>query len=757
MTEISRGLSYVVYRYDAGDALSFAVPFPYIERTHVRAYVAANDTDAKRQVSFGWDSPTSITIADQGAALHPPYLVTLQRVTPTAELLVQFKAGATLPARDLMKALSQLLYALQEATELGTASAGGIGGGGQSGGGYTDINEIVNQVVQSPAYQVLQQRIPEIDANAELIMEEILRSHEFFDTKRDYGDKLSTASERIELIEESDRTTAQQIIDLFARQDTADQSVQAQFSEVNRAIATNSEALVESTRELQAQIVQNGEAVSSALNQHIDTVQANAESARAETELRLGAQIASSSAQVREDLQVEVDAAEARISGVETTVASHGQSIAATAEALNVVASDAEASTTWRHSFAAQFDLTPDTPGDSVAAGVRQFINTKATPTEAQSIATTAVSAFANGTFAALQESYNSYVSANDGRWSSTWAIRVNGGDPANPVVGGIALGADTSGSTFVVQADRFAFTTPGATTGAGARFPFVIGRVGGVDTVGVTGQLLVDGSVSANKITVNTLSAITANAGTINGGTFKTLSLDANGNPINALEFRAEMSNIGDWPLWVGSGEKTENNAVFYLKKDGSAMFKGKVTAPNIVGQFQASTVVAWSGAVSICTYSGGGYYPKSDYTEIAQFTLGAPLLVGESHTPFVAVTVGMNKLTYGVDALLEQLVGGIWVPVVSHVAPSITVFATGSEGTSITNINPTETFRAQESSFSLIGVAQASTGTTTFRVRVKGATTYVNGISVSSNNISYNDGDRTVTSVSGSILGIR
>ncbi|MCT6980884.1 hypothetical protein M1697_22660, partial [Salmonella enterica subsp. enterica serovar Oranienburg] len=91
-----------------------------------------------------------------------------------------------------------------------------------------------------------------------------------------------------------------------------------------------------------------------------------------------------------------------------------------------------------------------------------------------------------------------------------------------------------------------------------------------GLSTVGIQGQLLVDGTITADKIRVNTLSALTANMGEVNGGTFRTFQLDAWGNIINANEFRVEMTNNpGDaHPLWVGAGVKNWNNAVFAVDR---------------------------------------------------------------------------------------------------------------------------------------------------------------------------------------------
>ncbi|WP_078517560.1 phage tail fiber protein [Xanthomonas axonopodis] len=621
MIEQNRGLSFVAYTYEGGPR-RFTCTFPRLKPEHVRVLVG--DPKSPRTVLGKWINSTTVEIPDQSEYLTTPYSVLLRRITPFAEQAILFQDAATLPADQLNTAIRQLLFVQQEVAEfgVGTGSVPGSGLPGNGGGNLPDIQTIVDQVVQSPAYQILQERIPEIDANAELIMQELLRSNEFFDTKRDYGDRISEASTRLALIEDGDKVTAEQITTLLARMVRNETDVAASFDQVNRAIATETEARVEAITDMHAQITSE---TGTLVAQAVDSV------------------------------EVVVNKVESRVTTNEGRLAAHGESIAATNESLKVVANDAQASTEWRQLFAAQYGPAGAT-GASVAAAVKQQIDAKATPDEARSIANTSVTAFANGTFAALQQSYTAYVGANDAKWSGTWSLRINGGDPNNPVVAGIALSAYPGGSDFVVQSDRFAITTP--TAGYGARkFPFVVGTVGGLSTVGITGQLLVDGSITANKLTVNSLAAITANMGTVNGGTFKTHTLDVNGNIVDAHEFRVELSNVGTWPIWVGAGDKNENNAVFWVDRSGNAGFKGRVSAPNIVGNFNRLAPVDWTGSVSM-----------NNTTGIVNFTLPAPVLLGESHTPLIVLSAGVDHASSDngrAFIYIQKLVGAAWVTV--------------------------------------------------------------------------------------------
>lgn len=182
---------------------------------------------------------------------------------------------------------------------------------------------------------------------------------------------------------------------------------------------------------------------------------------------------------------------------------------------------------------------------------------------------------------------------------------------------------------------------------------------MGGLSTVGITGQLLVDGSITADKLTVNSLSALTANAGTINGGTFKTHTLDAHGNVVDPREFRVELTNVGEFPLWIGTAEKNHNNAVFWVDRLGNAGFAGRVSAPNITGTLQRISLVNWQGG-------GIDTVPSTGGKELTRFSLAAPVLQGEAHVPVfcLAVNVQSRHGDNGVFRLhIERLQGAQWV----------------------------------------------------------------------------------------------
>ena len=73
MIELSRGLSFVLYTYEGGPT-RFTVPFPYIAREHIRAFVG--EPDAARAVSVSWVDASTIEIPSQDGVLDAPYTVT---------------------------------------------------------------------------------------------------------------------------------------------------------------------------------------------------------------------------------------------------------------------------------------------------------------------------------------------------------------------------------------------------------------------------------------------------------------------------------------------------------------------------------------------------------------------------------------------------------------------------------------------------------------------------------------------------------
>lgn len=112
----------------------------------------------------------------------------------------------------------------------------------------------------------------------------------------------------------------------------------------------------------------------------------------------------------------------------------------------------------------------------------------------------------ANGNSASIQTIQQSVdgIEAN-------WAVVVN---TNGHVQGYVRLDGGASGSNFIVVADRFIVSHPSA---AGTLMtPFIVGLVNGVSTVGINGNVVIDGSLLARHIAANTITADKIAAGAI-------------------------------------------------------------------------------------------------------------------------------------------------------------------------------------------------------------------------------------------------
>ena len=96
--------SYVVYTGN-GSTTQFAITFPYIRKEHVKVYVNYVDT------AYTYVNDTTVQLA---AAPASPLRVEVRRVTPLANVLVDYTDGSTLVAADLDTSNLQSLYNEQE-------------------------------------------------------------------------------------------------------------------------------------------------------------------------------------------------------------------------------------------------------------------------------------------------------------------------------------------------------------------------------------------------------------------------------------------------------------------------------------------------------------------------------------------------------------------------------------------------------------------------------------------------------------------
>jgi Phage T7 tail fibre protein/Domain of unknown function (DUF1983) len=587
MAQLARGYSFVMYLAD--DGADYIIPFPYLQTDDIRVF--AGDVGDAVEQSFNWINPTTVRLS---GSVPVGILVTIRRFTPRDDSLVHIQEGTMLPAAELNMLSRQLLFVMQEQIDFGSYGGGGLPGGGSGwpnpGGGNPSlpIQEIIDQLMRSPVMGLLVNKLADIDDTAETMMDELLRSDQMFDARRQLDGRLAFAETTLKVIQDDKTSLVEQVTELFAKYDNA----AAQVLDVRQALATETEARATLATQLNAAI---GNAES-----HITTVE-----------------------------QAVATETEARTSAI----------------------------TTMRSDF--------DTANKAI---YQTLATTYTTKDQAQVIAQTQVEAFSGGSFANLQQRFEALVKGegdpNGGEWSANWTVRINAGAiNGTPVIAGIGLGVDSkTGSNFIVMADRFGIVSPTYTSNGGVqqmKYPFVVGTVGGVSTVGISGQLLVDGSITADKMHVNSLSALSANMGEVNGGTFRTFQLDGNGNIINPSEFRCEMTNnpSDSFPMWIGAGVKNWNNAVFAVDRSGNAKFAGTITAANVVDDLQRTAQASWSGDAI-----------ASNNPTLADLTLAAPVRLGQSHRPLIIAEV-LCKSTSSDDTQakiwVERLDGATWTPI--------------------------------------------------------------------------------------------
>jgi|APLak6261659120_1056016.scaffolds.fasta_scaffold00005_28 hypothetical protein len=158
-----------------------------------------------------------------------------------------------------------------------------------------------------------------------------------------------------------------------------------------------------------------------------------------------------------------------------------------------------------------------------------------------------------------------------------------------------------------VVEASRFLVVQPGTSTPQKAVFG--VGQVDGVPSVGIAGDLVLDGtfygrsvvahSLAADKLNINQLSAITADFGTMTAGTIKTST---------GTSWRVELSDVGGFPIWYGSGTKIADNGKFFLDNAGNAFFGGAINVNNLFTVAANGTVTIRDASNNVVFSSGSG-----------------------------------------------------------------------------------------------------------------------------------------------------
>lgn len=316
-----------------------------------------------------------------------------------------------------------------------------------------------------------------------------------------------------------------------------------------------------------------------------------------------------------------------------------------------------------------------------------------------------------------------SAITTSLGQVSAKWGIKVTAGGR----VAGIALNNNGAESSFIVLVDKFAVALP---AGDGVKFPFVVGLVGGSATVGIDGNLVVDGtiltralqaeSVTASKIKAKTITASQIAAGTIttdllNVGVGANLLVDSvwlnrgsfnnavpNGwnlgaNPSAWQIYRSELS----YPTWVPptmrgvalQQQTGPQGAIMYIESTFACVAGQRYEASVYSGAHRCTVYVEilwWNGAGQHIGYStdlavtnaqiSAGGQKLSDYRRIGCFGT-APALAA----------YGMMRIVKS-DTVAGQgdSYGFLTCPMVAAASASQTVFSPYVPSGTGTTISP-------------------------------------------------------------------
>jgi hypothetical protein len=184
----------------------------------------------------------------------------------------------------------------------------------------------------------------------------------------------------------------------------------------------------------------------------------------------------------------------------------------------------------------------------------------------------------------------------------------------------------------------------------------------------------------------VGSLSAITASMGTLTSGTIQTAGSG----------LRTEISSTGSFPIWTGTGSKTQANAVFAVSTSGDATFAGNLTAAG--GTINIDVGAVTSGA-AYPLLKGGRFISCRDGVPV---TFTPPFPAGSGDRVIVIFTGGGltfdNTTLFGpqyqkFEALnitntgflpslkLSEVTGGVLTPVsIAFSNPALTATKSGS-----------------------------------------------------------------------------
>ena len=230
-------------------------------------------------------------------------------------------------------------------------------------------------------------------------------------------------------------------------------------------------------------------------------------------------------------------------------------------------------------------------------------------------------------------ETQASVTATSVGDLNALYAVKVEVNNGGQSYVSGFGIATDvingTATSAFGVQADQFFITFPTQNVSeANEVRPFTVGLVDGVSTVGIQGQLIVDGTIravsigageiTAGLITVADLQAVSSDTGTLR---VERLTTGIDGTApayTDQTSWRVEVQNTtgNTWPFWYGSQAKSEATGRVYMDDQGNVKVRGLLDAGMIKQSFFTPSTSVSSFRIACdypSNYSGGVYTGKA------------------------------------------------------------------------------------------------------------------------------------------------
>ncbi len=272
-------------------------------------------------------------------------------------------------------------------------------------------------------------------------------------------------------------------------------------------------------------------------------------------------------------------------------------------------------------------------------ATVQSTANTAASSSAANASSITNIQASLNNStsgLAAVYQKSTANASAVSGL-SAQYVLKVDAGGN----VAGMQLASATSGtSSITFLADNFLIAQPNA--GAAPKQVFVVGTVGGQTAIGINGQLIVDGS-------------ITASSAAIASGAIQSAQI------ANAAITSAKIANAA-----VGTAQIQDASIQTIHVAEGAITFSAFASSNGFVRYWEYGTVAAGSAtdifsSLSFATESGDSIIVEGSFT----FTSSDPAGIGSSISLTPALLVDGAVVTQCPTATMQQFGVTYYIPI--------------------------------------------------------------------------------------------